>query len=117
MIMKKPFDGAATTTSALPRPRALRLSLAVAGGVVAALGLIPGAPAAAARPEYPHGIGVCMSQVAIEPGLAGVDHLGQLVAGAAGPGSPGSDVPVALSDFRGDGPGGCGAPPGPGHLG
>jgi hypothetical protein len=67
--------------------------------------------AAAAPPEFPHGVGVCLSQVAIEPTLAGADRLGDLASSLRG------DMPVALDDVRGDGPGGCGAPPGPGHLG
>ena len=88
------------------------LAFAVTG--VALVGLA--VPAAAEPPEFPHGVGVCVSQVAIEPGLAGADRLGELVKSVAGPGSPGSDTPLLLADLRGDGPGGCGTPPGPGHL-
>ena len=58
-----------------------------------------------------------MSEVAIEPGFLDAVRLGDAVQAVAGPGTPGSDVSVVLDDFRGDGPGGCGAPPGPGHLG
>jgi hypothetical protein len=74
------------------------------------------APALAAPPEYPHGVGVCVSQVAIMPELVGVDRWGDAVRDVAGTASPGSEMPVLLDDLRGDGPGGCGAPPGPGHL-
>jgi len=83
---------------------------------IAAIGLTLAMPAAAEPPEHPHGVGVCMSQLAVQPFIGGIDHLGQLVVTGARPGSQGSDIPTALDDFRGDGPGGCGAPPGPGHL-
>lgn len=95
--------------------RAVRCGIAVASGLVA-IALIPAGPAAAEPPEYPHGVGVCLSQLATDPSIGGLDHLGQLVVGGARPGSPGSDIPAALDDVRGDGPGGCGAPPGPRHL-
>jgi hypothetical protein len=80
-------------------------------GSVLLLGVVTNlSVAGAAPPEFPHGVGVCVSQVAIEPGLAGADRLGDLVRTAGG------DMPVVLDDLRGDGPGGCGGPPGPGHL-
>lgn len=72
--------------------------------------------AQAAPPQYPHGVGVCMSQVAIQPDLAGADRLGQLVSESAGKQANRNGVPTLIADLRGDGPGGCGAPPGPGHL-
>jgi hypothetical protein len=86
------------------------------GAAGAVILLWPATPAGAAAPEFPHGVGVCMSQVAIQPELAEVARLGELVQTAAGPGTEASDVPSLLDDLRGDGPGGCGAPPGPGHL-
>jgi hypothetical protein len=73
--------------------------------------------AGAAPPEDPHGVGVCFSQLAIDPSLVGAARLGDVLSSIAGPGQPGSDVPGALDGARGDGPTGCGAPPGPGHLG
>ena len=73
--------------------------------------------ASAAAPEYPHGVGVCMSQIAIQPEFVGADALGRAVSTLASPGDAGSGVPGALSGLRGDGEGGCGQPPGPGHLG
>ena len=98
-----------------------RARVVVVGFVAAAAGVSTAAASAgtvaAAPPETPHGIGVCMSQVAIEPGFLDAARLGDAVRSVAGPGTPGSDVSVMLDDFRGDGPGGCGAPPGPGHLG
>jgi hypothetical protein len=95
--------------------RVARHALALATSV-GAIGAVPGATASAEPPEHPHGVGVCISQLAVGPDLVGIDHLGELAVGGAGPGSPGSDVPSGLADVRGDGPGGCGAPPGPGHL-
>ena len=71
---------------------------------------------AAAPPEYPHGPGVCMSQIASAPEIVGAVRLGDIVRLFAGPGSKGSDMSVAIDSLRGDGEGGCGAPPGPGHL-
>jgi len=82
------------------------------GAMAAALA----SPAAAGPPETPHGVGVCMSQVAIAPELMGAERHGDIMSELAGKGTPGSDVKLLLDDFRGDGPGGCGAPPGPGHL-
>lgn len=88
----------------------VRTAGSVAGSLLL-LGIATNLSAAgAAPPEFPHGVGVCMSQVAIEPGLAGAERLGDLVR------TVGSDMPVVLQDFRGDGSGGCGAPPGPGHI-
>ncbi len=37
------------------------------------------APAQGAPPEYPHGVGVCMSQVAINPEFLGAENLGAAV--------------------------------------
>lgn len=81
-------------------------------------GLVLGtaAPVGAAPPEYPHGVGVCLSQVASDPSLVGVDHLGQAIRDVARHGEPGSDLPALMDELRGDGPTGCGAPPGP-HQG
>jgi hypothetical protein len=93
----------------------------VVGFIAAVAGVSTGGAAAgtvaAGPPENPHGVGVCVSQVAIEPGLVDAARLGDVVRSVAGPGTAGSDVPVFVDDLRGDGPGGCGAPPGPGHLG
>ena len=75
-------------------------------GVIA---LYPGS-ASAAPPEYPHGAGVCISQLAIEPELAGATSLGALAS------SVGSGMPDAIDSVRGDTEGGCGSPPGPRHL-
>jgi hypothetical protein len=94
------------------RGRALRIALRA----TATVGLLTTAPAAAAPPEFPHGVGVCVSQVAIQPALAGADRLGDFVRTVARAGAQGSDVPLLLEELRGDGPGGCGAPPGPRHL-
>lgn len=74
-------------------------------------GVASSAPVSAAPPQNPHGVGVCMSQVAIEPGFVEANNLGEFVSSVAGP-----DLRGLLDDLRGDGPGGCGAPPGPGHL-
>lgn len=74
-------------------------------------------PTAAAPPEYPHGVGVCISQIAVDPSLAGVSRLGEAISAAAGPSQSGSDVPTLLDSARGDGPSGCGAPPGPHRSG
>lgn len=103
------------TTRTLGVSSAARCALALATSV-GAISAVSGAPASAEPPEHPHGVGVCISQLAVAPELVGLDHLGELAVGGAGPGSPGSDVPSGLGDVRGDGPGGCGAPPGPRHL-
>lgn len=79
--------------------------------------LVASSPASAAVPEYPHGVGVCISQVAIDPSLVGISQLGDAISAAAGPGQPGSDVPATIDGARGDGPTGCGAPPGPHQSG
>jgi len=93
--------------------RGLVAATLTSGALVAALA----SPAFASPPEFPHGVGVCMSQVAIAPELLGAERLGDVMREFAGKGSPGSDVKLLHDDFRGDGPGGCGAPPGPRHLG
>lgn len=96
-----------------------RARVVVVGFVAAVAGVGAAASAgtvAATKPETPHGVGVCMSHVAIEPGFLDAARLGDAVRSVVGPGTPDSDVSVMLDDFRGDGPGGCGAPPGPGHL-
>jgi hypothetical protein len=76
-------------------------------------------PAAAAwsaptgeRAARSNGVGVCLSQVAIDPTIIGVTHLGEAIHSIAGPGTPGSDAPASLEDLRNT----CGEPPGPGHL-
>ena len=70
------------------------------------------APAQAAPPEFPHGVGVCMAQVAISPETTiGAKSLGDFIRTGKGAGPK-----AFVEDLRGDGPGGCGAPPGPGHL-
>ena len=89
----------------------MRRGLTFVSGFAIAIGATAGV-AAAAPPEYPHGPGVCMSLVAIEPSNLGVARLGEAVKALAGPGSKGSDVSVAVDGLRGV----CGAPPGPGHL-
>lgn len=94
--------------------RTLLITVTLTTASLAATGV---GPAHAAPPEFPHGVGVCMSQIAIDPTLVGADHLGQAVSGLASPGTAGSGVSSALAGLRGDGDGGCGAPPGPGHLG
>lgn len=79
--------------------------------------LFAGSPADAAPPEFPHGVGVCVSQVAIRPDFLGLERLGDFVQSVAAPGTQGSGVPAFFDlELRGDGPGGCGQPPGPGHL-
>lgn len=97
----------------------MRIRTLAAAAAASSLPLLAlGASPAAAQPsEYPHGVGVCISQLAIDPTLIGVAHLGAAISSLASPGQPGSDVPAALDGARGDGPSGCGAPPGPGHLG
>ena len=79
--------------------------------------LVLAAAAAAAPPEFPHGAGVCISQVATDPSQVGAEHLGEVVRDAAGPGSPGSGMPDVINGARGDGPNGCGQPPGPHQTG
>jgi hypothetical protein len=49
--------------------------------------------------------------------IDGADRFGDVIKGAAGPGQPGSGVPAAHDGARGDGPSGCGAPPGPHQSG
>ena len=91
----------------------LLAALAVAGLV-----MFGGMSAAGAeKAEKGHGVGICLSQVAIQPDLIEADRLGQVVSAIAGAASSGSDVPAFLEEVRNDGPGGCGEPPGPGHLG
>jgi hypothetical protein len=91
-----------------------RFTFIVAGAIV----FLAGSPAAiAAPPEFPHGAGVCVSQVAIDPSVVGASRLGEVVSSVAGPGQPGSDVPGLIDSARGDGPSGCGAPPGPHQSG
>jgi len=65
-----------------------------------------------------NGVGVCMSQVAIQPELLGASRLGAVVSSAAEPGTPGSEVPELLDGVDGDVGlrNTCGGPPGPGHL-
>lgn len=93
------------------RRRVMRKGLVFVSGFAIAMSATAG-KAVAAPPEYPHGPGVCMSQVAIEPSFLGVARLGEAVKALAGPGSQGSDVSTAVDGLRGV----CGAPPGPGHL-
>ena len=95
----------------------MRRGSAFVAGFVVVAGSAAAGTVAAAPPEYPHGPGVCMSEVAIEPGLMDAARLGDVFESVAGPGTKGSDVSVFVDDLRGDGEGGCGAPPGPGHLG
>src|SRR5262245_20915094 len=97
--------------------RVIRRSFVAATLASGAMAAAFASPASASPPEFPHGVGVCMSQVAIAPELAGAERLGDVVTEFAGKSSSGSDVKLLLQDFRGDGAGGCGAPPGPGHLG
>jgi hypothetical protein len=98
------------------RARVVVVGFVAAVAAVSAGGVAAGT-ASAAPPQDPHGVGVCVSQVAIEPGLVDAARLGDVVRSVAGPGTAGSELPVFVDDLRGDGPGGCGAPPGPGHLG
>lgn len=94
--------------------RSVAATAFVGGSIIGVL--VPASPASSAPPEFPHGVGVCMSQIAIAPELAEAERFGDIAQAIAGPGLPGSDLPGALGDLRGDGPGGCGAPPGPRHL-
>ncbi len=92
----------------------MKIRTLIAAATAAAAPVIAiASPASAAPPQYPHGVGVCISQVATDPSIVGADRLGQVIEGFAGPGQPGSGVPAAHEGVRGDGPGGCGAPPGP----
>ena len=84
------------------------LSATIVGG---ALTLLSAPPANAAPPEFPHGAGVCLSQVAINPALLGASSLGQVVSAVANTGP--RSLPASIDSLRGDGPTGCGAPPGP----
>ena len=54
-----------------------------------------------------NGIGVCRSQIAIDPSQVGLSHLGEGMRTLAGPG-----LPALLDGDRNA----CGEPPGPGHL-
>lgn len=59
-----------------------------------------------------NGVGVCFSQLAIDPSIIGVTRFGDGIKTFAAPGSPGSDIPANLAGDRNA----CGEPPGPGHL-
>jgi hypothetical protein len=54
-----------------------------------------------------NGVGVCFSQLAIDPDTIGADSLGAAIRAMAG-----SDLPASLDGARNA----CGEPPGPGHL-
>ena len=84
--------------------------------MLAALAVVLALPlaASAAPPENPHGAGVCLSQVAIQPEAVGANRLGDAVSSLA---AQGGSVPALIDSARGDGANGCGAPPGPRHLG
>lgn len=89
----------------------MRRGLIFVAGFVVVAGSAMAGPVAAAPPENPHGPGVCLSQLAIEPGFIGAVRLGDAFRSIAGPGTK-----VVIDSLRGDGGSGCGAPPGPGHL-
>ena len=72
------------------------------------------APAQAAPPEYPHGVGVCMSQVGSHPEeTVGAESLGAFMRNLKG-----AERAEFFLSLRGDEEAGtgCGAPPGPGHF-
>ena len=79
----------------------------VAALTVATLTLVA-SPAAAERASNSNGIGVCRSQIAIDPSQIGATSLGAAMRTIAGP-----ELPARLDEERNA----CGEPPGPGHLG
>ncbi len=73
--------------------------------VAAVLGLA--GPASAEKAATSNGVGVCLSQVAIDPSLVGLNNLGEHMR------TLGGTTPSELDGLRNA----CGEPPGPGHLG
>ncbi len=80
---------------------------AIGGGLAVAAALLVAAPAGAEIATTSNGVGVCFSQLALDPSQVGATHLGEAIKGMAGP-----DLPSQLDGARNA----CGEPPGPGHL-
>lgn len=89
----------------------MRARLLFTAALCTGLPVLTAGPAFAAPPEYPHGAGVCLSQVATDPSVVGAPSLGAVISAVA-TASPGS-MPGLIDSARGDGPSGCGQPPGP----
>jgi hypothetical protein len=84
--------------------------LIAASGCVVALLLVTAGPAGAERAARSNGVGICISQLAIEPSILEASSLGEVMGEIAGP-----DLPAIINeDFELRNT--CGEPPGPGHL-
>lgn len=93
----------------------LKKSLVAAALAAIGSGAFPATAVSAAtgeRAANSNGVGVCVSQLAIDPSIIGVDRLGEGMSATAGPGTAGSGIPASLDGARNT----CGEPPGPGHL-
>lgn len=81
----------------------------ILGAVALAIATLTMAASSAGATIAPNsnGIGVCRSQIAIDPSQVGLSHIGEGIRTLAGPG-----LPALLDGDRNA----CGEPPGPGHL-
>ena len=86
----------------------MRKIAVITGLTIATLTLAASPAAAVERASKSNGIGVCRSQIAIDPSQIGFTSLGAAMRTIAGP-----ELPAMLDGERNA----CGEPPGPGHLG